>query len=145
MAARRWRRLQKLPAGVETKNTFLDCKSPWIEPLSLDKRPNSDPTSSLTCSDLGLSSAAVPSDAEATRSAPNEEELSPRHQGVAWARERPKTHHAAASSEFSDGVEDTIAPKEQDPAPSRTQRRRLQRNLLRQQYATALTSSGGTW
>ncbi|CAK0854631.1 unnamed protein product [Prorocentrum cordatum] len=33
-----------LPSGMNTKNTFLDCRSPWIGYVTLDWRPSSDPT-----------------------------------------------------------------------------------------------------
>lgn len=33
---------------LSTKNTFLDCASPWLDPLELPRRPTSDPTSSTS-------------------------------------------------------------------------------------------------
>jgi len=34
--------------GLFIKNTFLDCNSPWYDPVNLPPRPSSDPTSSAT-------------------------------------------------------------------------------------------------
>ncbi|CAK0830715.1 unnamed protein product [Prorocentrum cordatum] len=31
---------------LTTKNTFLDCESPWTEPVELPRRPSSDPGAS---------------------------------------------------------------------------------------------------
>jgi len=135
--------LQQLLAGVETKNTFLACESPWVDPASLDERPDSDPTSSSTSSELGPSSGAGPNDADAACGAASEEELlGRRRQLVEWAREHRGAHRVAAEPEL-DAATDRGASEEPAPAPSRAQQRRLQRSTVGQGYATALASSGG--
>ncbi|CAK0823107.1 unnamed protein product [Prorocentrum cordatum] len=35
-------------ASLKTKNTFLDCQSPWIDYVKVDERPKSDPTSDFS-------------------------------------------------------------------------------------------------
>mmetsp|Transcript_65555 Transcript_65555/g.175322 ORF Transcript_65555/g.175322 Transcript_65555/m.175322 type:complete len:159 (-) Transcript_65555:7-483(-) len=49
-----------------TKNTFLDCRSPWMDPVVLPRRPSSDPATSTASSEHtdmasegGASSAAA--------------------------------------------------------------------------------------
>ncbi|CAK0896235.1 unnamed protein product [Prorocentrum cordatum] len=38
-----------------TKNTFLDCRSPWMDPVVLPRRPSSDPATSTTSVDASSS------------------------------------------------------------------------------------------
>ncbi|CAK0838974.1 unnamed protein product [Prorocentrum cordatum] len=41
-----------------TKNTFLDCRSPWLDPVVLPRRPSSDPAASTSSVDASSSSLA---------------------------------------------------------------------------------------
>ncbi|CAK0805927.1 unnamed protein product [Prorocentrum cordatum] len=41
------------PEGLVYKNTFLDCESPWVSPVTVERRAKSDPSSDrFSASDL---------------------------------------------------------------------------------------------
>ncbi|CAK0857926.1 unnamed protein product, partial [Prorocentrum cordatum] len=69
-------------ASLTTKNTFLDCESPWTEPVELPRRPSSDPgASNGTSADTDQTESSVGSRAVGARDssgASEDEDAAPR-------------------------------------------------------------------
>ncbi|CAK0845073.1 unnamed protein product [Prorocentrum cordatum] len=106
-----------LPSGMNTKNTFLDCRSPWIDYVTLDGRPNSDPTDDRVSTNSTSQSAADTSTSEGSNCFGDQEP------GV-----RRLMEEGAAQRKI---VQLAQQGEDRCTKMSRTQRRRTQRKLMR--------------
>jgi len=117
---------------LTAKNTFLDCGSPWLEPVDLPQRPSSDPGPSAESSSACASTSEAPSEAGRTcghpssADAPSGGVLSLADTAGSAAGPAGPAEHSRAAGEAEGGPLERL---------TRTERRRMQRKLAKEQGA----------